>query len=85
MASRAPTEKMLTAAKAAALRHGVQLPAALAEDFDACAKFLDAYLSRPSAKAVAYATQLAQVAGVAIPEDALASGKALSAWIDANR
>lgn len=81
----APTEKMVESAKKAAERHGVKLPKGYDKDFDVCKVFLDEYLSKPSPKAVSFAQKIAKDKGLEIPAEAMASGKELSAWIDANK
>lgn len=80
-----PTEKMIAAGKAAAERHGIPLPKAFATDYDVAKKFLDAYLSKPSPKALAFAETIAKNAGVEVPAEAKADAKQLSAWIDAHK
>lgn len=85
MAERAPSEKMIESAKAAAARHGVDLPKGFDKEFAVCSKFLDVYLKKPSPKALALAERIAKDKGVEIPAEALAEGKVLSAWIDANK
>lgn len=80
-----PTEKMVESAKKAAARHGVNLPDAFDKDFDVCKGFLDEYLNKPTPKAVQFAESIAKEKGLEIPEGARASGKDLSAWIDANK
>lgn len=80
-----PTEKMIEAAKKAAERHGVKLPKDCNKDFDVCKQFLDTYLSKPSPKAISFAEKIAKDKGIELPAEVLASGKDLSAWIDANK
>lgn len=81
----APTEKMIAAAKAAAQRHGVELPKHVDTDFDTCKAFLDEYLSKPSPKAISYAESIAKEKGLTLPDEVRTNGKELSAWIDANK
>lgn len=81
----APTEKMVAAAKAAAERHGVKLPKDFDKDFEVCKGFLDAYINKPSPKAIKFAESIAKEKGLTVPDEARASGKELSAWIDANK
>lgn len=81
----APTEKMIESAKKAAERHDVKLPKGFDKDFDVCKVFLDAYLAKPSPKALAFAQKIAKDKGIEVPADAMVSGKDLSAWIDANK
>lgn len=83
--SNAPTEKMVNAAKTAAERHSVKLPKDYDKNFDVCKAFLDEYLSKPSPKALSFAEKIAKEKGVPLPDEARASGKELSAWIDANK
>lgn len=80
-----PTEKMLAAAKAAASRHNVDLPPGLETDFEVCKTFLDAYLNKPSPKALSFAERIAKEKNLAIPAETLASAKELSSWIDQNK
>lgn len=80
-----PTEKMIVAGKAAAERHGVPLPKNFATDYEVAKQFLDAYLSKPSPKALAFAESIAKSAGVALPADVQTEAKKLSAWIDAHK
>lgn len=80
-----PTEKMIAAAKSAAARQDVKLPKGYDKDFDVCKAFLDEYLAKPSPKALAFAEKIAKDKGVELPVEARASGKELSAWIDANK
>lgn len=81
----APTEKMLLAAQQAAARHGVDLPKDFDKDFDVCKGFLDAYLAKPTPKALDFAQKISATKGVAIPESAITNSRELSAWIDANK
>ena len=81
----APTEKMVDAGKKAAERHGVPLPKGFATDYDICKVFLDAYLNKPSPKALSFAQKIASTKGLTIPAETLISGKDLSVWIDANK
>lgn len=85
MATKAPTEKMIAAAKAAAERHAVKLPTGCATDFEVCKGFLDQYLTKPSPKALSFANKIATEKGLTIPEEALANAKELSGWIDTNK
>lgn len=80
-----PTEKMVTAAKTAAERHGVELPKDFDKDFDICKAFLDQYLAKPTPKALSFAEKIAAEKGLTIPDSARANAKELSAWIDANK
>jgi len=80
-----PTEKMVAAAKTAAERHGVKLPADFDKDFDVCKKFLDEYLAKPTPKALSFAEKIAKEKGLTLPDEARTNAKALSAWIDANK
>lgn len=92
-----PTPKMLELAKKVAERKGVKLPAKAGSDASVCRAFLDANLPPrdpnapegqgfpPSDKQLAFAERIAGETGKEIPQDARSSGKALSAWIDANR
>lgn len=80
-----PTEKMIAAAVSTSARHGVQLPEGYESDFAVCKSFLDKFLAMPTSKAVAFAQLIAADKGLEIPTEALNSGKALSAWIDAHR
>lgn len=81
----APTEKMVAAAKNAAERHGVKLPKDFDKSYDVCKAFLDEYINKPSPKAIKFAEGIAKEKGLTVPAEALASGKELSAWIDANK
>ncbi|HDR9103495.1 hypothetical protein [Paraburkholderia sp. A3RO-2L] len=81
----APTEKMVAAARSAATRHGVELPAEFENDFDVCKAFLDAYLSKPTEKAVSFAERIAKDKGLMLPDEVKANSRELSAWIDANK
>lgn len=80
-----PTEKMIAAAFNASVRHGVKLPANYESDFDVCRDFLEVYLTMPTPKAIAFAQQIALEQGIELPAAVLASGKALSSWIDEHR
>lgn len=80
-----PTEKMVAAAKTAAERHGVKLPQDFETDFEICKKFLDEYLTKPTPKAVSFAEKIAREKGLTIPDEARASAKDLSAWIDTHK
>lgn len=81
----APTEKMISAAKTAADRHGVPLPENFDADFDTCKQFLDEYLAKPTPKALSFAERIATEKGVPLPDEARLNAKQLSAWIDANK
>ena len=83
--SNKPTDKMVSAAKNAAERQGVELPENYATDFDACKAFLDRYLNAPSPKALSFAEGIAKKKGIELPDSARTNGKELSVWIDANR
>ncbi len=82
---REPTEKMVAAAKTAAERHGAKLPKGFDKDFDVCKTFLDAYLTRPTPKALSFAEKIAKDKGLELPDGARLNAKELSAWIDANK
>lgn len=84
-----PTEKQLSFALSIAQKLGIKdVPAEVREDMQACSKFIDENKDkamRPSDKQIAYAENIAKSKGLSIPEEILQSGKALSAWIDANK
>lgn len=82
---RAPTDKMVAAAKTAADRHGVKPPKGYDQDFEVCKAFLDAYLTKPTPKALAFAEKIAKEKGLTIPDAARLNGKELSAWIDTQK
>ncbi|MGN8119179.1 DNA topoisomerase [Labrys sp. 22185] len=90
---RAPTPKMLEAARAKAKREGKRLPGEVIRHYDACREFLGPLPDRPkdganegapapSEAQLNFARSIASRAGLEIPEDATRSGKALSQWID---
>lgn len=92
-----PTPAMLKAAKSIAERKGIKLPAGCMTDSAVCKTFLDQNMPKretgadgqpvafpPSEKQMAFAERISGAAGIPIPEDAKASAKLLSAWIDAN-
>lgn len=91
-----PTEKMVAAARTVAERKGIKLPPGVTTDSAKCRAFLDEHLgprpageggeragSSPSEKQLAFARSVAERAGVPLPEAVQASGRDLSAWIDA--
>lgn len=82
---REPTEKMVSAAKTASERHGVQLPKGYDKDFEVCKTFLDQYLTKPTPKALAFAEKIAKDKGLTVPDAARLNGKELSAWIDSQK
>lgn len=90
-----PTSKMTAAAKSVAERKGVKLPSGVLSDSAKCKAFLDEHMGDrpksadgtstpfpPSEKQIAFAERIASDTGADIPEEARASSKALSAWID---
>lgn len=77
-----PTLRMIEAATRAAQRHGIELPERCLRDFEACKAFLDAWLSRPTQKAVEYAMKISMETGVALPSTVLANARDLSLWIE---
>lgn len=82
---RAPSPKMLEAARAKAKRDGGRLPAGVAADFDACRAYLGPLTEGPrvpSDAQLGLARRLAGETGAALPDEALSDARALSAWID---
>lgn len=80
-----PTEKMQTAAKNAATRHGVELPDNALTDFDVCKAFLDEYLNKPTAKQISFASKIASDKNLTVPAELFSNSRELSVWIDANK
>jgi len=91
-----PTDKMVATARSLAERKGIKLPAGVTTDSAKCRAFLDEHFGPrtageqaerttfgPSEKQLAFAEQVAERAGVQLPEAARASARELSAWIDA--
>jgi hypothetical protein len=84
--SNPPTVKMLAFAEKIAERLNQPLPAAVRLSFDECKAYLDVNGSLPpTEKALAFARLIANKAKVCLTEEALTSGKALSAWINEHR
>ena len=88
-----PTDEMRSAALAKAEREGAPSPPdGVLGDFDRCRAYLgplpekgaDGPGPRPSEKQTSYAASIARRKGVEVPAAALADGRRLSAWIDAN-
>ncbi|MFG6080357.1 DNA topoisomerase [Paracoccus litorisediminis] len=93
-----PTPKMAELAKKIAERKGISLPRGVLSDSIACRKFLDDNMPKrdpnaqqgqggeypPSEKQLAFAERIATDTGKQIPQEARASARQLSAWIDAN-
>lgn len=90
-----PTPKMIAAAKSLSERKGVKLPAGCLGDSKICRKFLDENLPKretdsegnrvalpPSEKQLGLAERLAGQLSVEIPDEARASSRAMSEWID---
>jgi DNA topoisomerase-3 len=90
-----PTPKMAKFAKQIAEKKDIKIPAGTLTDSNKCRAFIDKHVEPraknadgtnapfpPSAKQLAMAQGLADRAGDEIPEDALASSKDLSKWID---
>lgn len=95
-----PTPRMVDLAKRVAERKGIKLPRGVLGDGAACRAFLDEHMPPrdpnapggaqggafpPSDKQLAFAEQIATAAGKKIPDDARASSRLLSEWIDKNR
>lgn len=91
-----PTAKMVALAKKIAEHKNIKLPTGVVSDSTKCRTFLDAHLGDrpknpdgsaapfpPSEKQMAMAKKLSEQIGKDIPEEAAASSKALSTWIDA--
>ena len=91
-----PTPKMVAFAKKIAERKKIKLPPGVITNSAKCKAFLDEHLGErpknadgspapfpPSEAQRALAERLSEQTGLEIPEDALASSKVLSGWIDA--
>lgn len=97
---RAPTEKMIDAARAKAKRDGVRLPSDVFRDYEACRAFLGPMPERdgklqgggnegagprlPSPAQLGLADKIAARRGLSVPQEARSNAAALSRWIDAN-
>jgi DNA topoisomerase-3 len=89
-----PTKAMIRLAETISARKGVALPRGLKSDATICRAFLDEHSGprrepaegprQPSEKQIAKASAMAHLLGETLPEDALASSKAISTWIDAH-
>ncbi|PZQ48762.1 MAG: DNA topoisomerase III [Rhodovulum sulfidophilum] len=87
-----PTKAMIGLAEKIAERRGIALPKGLKSDSSVCREFLDAHAGPraagdgprpPSERQLAKAREIATRLGEAVPDDALATPKAISAWIEA--
>lgn len=87
-----PTDKMKGAALAKARREGASAPPdGVLDDLKTCRAYLGPLpakggsVAKPSEKQTSYAGSIARRKGIEVPVAALASGRELSAWIDANK
>jgi DNA topoisomerase-3 len=91
-----PTDNMIKAAKMIAERKDIKLPKGLLGDSSVCSAFLKEHMGErkpgegggsfaPSEKQMAFAERIAEGTGKKIPDEARASSKDLSTWIDKNQ
>lgn len=90
-----PSEKLIAVAERIAREKGITLPAAAKKEATIMRLWMDQHAPKreagangafaPSEKQINWARQIAEQSGKTIPEAALTDGKALSAWIDANK